>query len=93
MLWILTVEHNIRQQVHRLGEVVLRDGGIEHGVLLVSKGVQLPAHTLQGVDHLQGIAVLSAFEGHVLTEMRQSFLSRLLVTSPSRYLIATIHHL
>ena len=46
MLRILTVEDNIRQKPHRLGKMFFGYSGIEHGVLLVGKGIQLTAHTL-----------------------------------------------
>ena len=39
MLGIQAVEDNVCQQIHRLHEMILRNGGIEHGILLVGKRV------------------------------------------------------
>ena len=75
MLGILAMEDNISQDVYGLGKMLFRHGGIEHGVLLVGKGIQLASHALQGIDDLQSPPPLCALEGHVLTEMCQSFLA------------------
>ena len=80
MLRILTVEDDICQKPHSLGKMLFGYGGIEHGILLVSKGVQLTAHTFQVIDHLQGTALFRTLKGHVFTEMSQSFFPGLLIT-------------
>ena len=93
VLGIQAVKHDVRQQIHRLGEMLLRHGGIEHGVLLIGKGIKLAPHALQVVDHLQGTAPRRTLEGHVLTEVRQSLLARQFIARPSRNLITAIDHL
>ena len=72
MLGILTVEYDVGEHVHRLVEVFLGDGGVEDGIFLVGEGIQFAAHSLQGVNDLQGVTSLCALEGHVFTEVGQS---------------------
>ena len=92
LLRILTVEDNIRQHIHGLGEVLLRDGSIKSGVFLVGESVEFTTQALQGIDDLKGIALLRALEGHVLTEMGHTFLARLFITCSCSNLIATVDH-
>ena len=92
LLWILTVEDNIRQHIHSLGEVLLRDGSIKSGVFFVGESVKLTTQALQRVDDLKGIALLCALECHVLTEMGHTFLARLFVTGSCSNLVATVDH-
>ena len=100
-LWILTVENDVCQHVHSLWKVFFRDGSIETGVLLVGEGVQFTTQSFDGIDDLKGITARCALEGHVFTEMSQSFFANTrAVTYPSPFVsgarsdvIATIHHL
>ena len=91
-LRILAVEDDIRQQFDGQTEVVAVDGGIKRGIFLIGKSVELAAHTLQGVDNLQGVALTGALEGHVLAEVGQSLLAGGLVARAGGNLIAAIHH-
>ena len=80
VLGISTVEDDIRQHIDSVHEVFFGDGCIEDGILLIRKGIQLATHAFEGIDDLQGMAALSTLEGHVLTEMGQSFFSRQFIT-------------
>ena len=93
VLGIGAVEDDVRQQVDGLGEVFFGDGSVVDRVLLIGKGIQLTAYTLEGIDDLQGVATLGALEGHVLAEMGQTFLARQFVTGTSCYLVAAVDHL
>ena len=92
LLWILAMEDDIRQYVHGLGEVLLRDGSIEGSVFLVGKCVEFTTQTLQSIDDLKGIAFFRSLEGHVLAEMGHALLTRTLIARSCSYLIATVDH-
>jgi len=91
-LRVLAVEDDVGQQVSGAVEMVAVDGGVVGGVLLVSKGVQLAAHALQGVDDLQGVAPLRALEGDVFAEVGHSLFAGGLMAGARSYLIATVDH-
>jgi hypothetical protein len=92
VLWILTAEDDIRQQVNGTRKVLLLDGCIEGGVLLVGKGVQVAAHTLQAVQYLDGRTASGALEAHVLAKVCHAFFACRLMARPCGKAYATINH-
>ena len=49
-----TAEDDVAQQVDRLIQVVFQDSSIEHRILLIGKGIEVAAHTLQTIEYLNG---------------------------------------
>ena len=52
LLWVDTLEYDVRQQVDGPWQVLFQDGRIEDGILLVGEGIQVTAHLLQTVENL-----------------------------------------
>ena len=93
VLRILTVEDNVGKHIDSLDEMLFGDCCVKDSVLLVRKGIQLSAHTLQGIDNLQRISTFGPLEGHVFAEVGETILREYLVTSACLYLITTVNHL
>jgi hypothetical protein len=60
LLRVDTTEHDITEQVDSPVQVVFQNGGIEHGILLIGKSIQVAANTLQAVQNLDRRALPSA---------------------------------
>ena len=75
-LRILAMEDDIREQIHCLGEMLLEDGGIINGVLLVGEGIQFASQCLQTVDDGKGATAFCALKSSVLAEMGNTLLAR-----------------
>ena len=74
--------------------MILGDGCVVDGIFLIGECIEFATQSFYGVDNLQGVATLSALEGHVLTEMRQPFLfPKPFVTGACSYLITAVDHL
>ena len=86
------MEDDVAQQIDRTGYMLVQKGGVEHRVGLGCEGVEFSAHAFKRVDDVDGVAARRPFEGGVLAEVRQSFLSGQLVASTSRQLVAAIHY-
>ena len=59
--------------------MLLEDGGIENGVLLVGVCIKIAAHPFKTVEYLKGGTATGALETDMLAEMRQSLVARLFV--------------
>ena len=87
------MEHDVGKQIHCPGDVLLQDGRIIYGALLVGVGIEVAAHALQAVENVPRLAPLSALEGDVLAEMGESFFARFLIAGAGVYLITAIYYL
>jgi hypothetical protein len=74
------IENDITKHIDSFHEMLTLDGTVIHCIFLVRESIEFSTQTLNGVDNLYGRALLCAFEGKMLTEMGQSFLTRLLMT-------------
>ena len=72
--------------------MIFQHSGIEHRIFLVGKRIQFTTHLLDAVHDLQGGPLGSPLERNMLAEMRQSFITRLLITGTCRYLIAAVNN-
>lgn len=90
-----TTAQQINDQFSATSEILGRLIAVseQYGILLVGKSIQLTAHALQGIDHLQGTTVLCTLEGHVFTKMCQTLLVRQFIATSHRQVISTPHHL
>ena len=86
------MEDDIRQHINSLGKVLLQYRRIIDRVFFRGKGIQIATHTLQTINHLQGMTTVRPLKSDMLTEMSQSLLSHFLITSSGSYDIAAIHH-
>ena len=60
------MEHDVGKQIYCSGDVLLQDGRIIYGALLVGVGIEVAAHALQAVENVPRLAPLSALEGCLL---------------------------
>ena len=93
VLRIGAVEHDVGEQVNGFRQMLAQHGSIEDGVFLVGEGVDVSAHAFQFVQYPHSVAPLRSLERHVLAEVRQSFLSCLLVARSCCYLKAAVNHI
>ena len=70
------VDGQVRQHIHRQGQILINDLGIQAGAVLAGKGVQLTAHRIHFLGNLPGGAVSGALEHHVLQEVGQTVFRR-----------------
>ena len=73
--------------------MLLLDGGIKRGILLIGKGIQVATQLLQTIDNLDGVAMLGALKRQMLAEVSHTLLARQLITRAGSYLVATVNHL
>ena len=91
-LGISAMKDNIGQHVNSLCQMLFQNSSIINRVFFHCKGIEITAHTLQGIQNLQGTAALRSLEGGVFHEMRQTFIARHFMASSRRYFITTIDH-
>ena len=93
LLWIDATEDNVTEQVYRPIQMVLQDGGIEYRIFLIGKGIEVATHTLQTIQYLQRLALLSTLKSCMFTEMSQPILAQSLLTGTSIDTNTTVDHL
>ena len=91
-LRIFAAEDDVAEHVDGLTQVAARHRAVVGGLLLRGEGVQLAAHALYGIDHLQGAAAGRALEAEVLAEVGQPFLARRLVAGAGAHGNAAVDH-
>ena len=70
---------DVRQQIHRQGQMVIGHLDVERGQFLAREGVHDPAHGIDGRGDVEGAAALRALEEHMLDEVRHTVVGRRLV--------------
>ena len=80
VLRIYAVEDDVCQQIDGPREMLALDGGIEDGVFLVGKGVEVAADRFEAVEYLYGRALGRPLKGGMLTEVRQAFFTSSLLS-------------
>ena len=72
--------------------MVAEHSRVVEGVLLVSKGIEVAAHTLQAVDDVERPAALGTLKRHMLAEMSQSLVARSLMARSGSYAKSAVDH-
>ena len=86
------LEHYVGEQLGSPAEMLTHEGGIDHGLFLVGKGVKVAPHCLHAVQDVPGTAVTGALEEQVLQVMGHAALLFLLIARAAIYHKATVGH-
>ena len=92
MLGLFAAEDDVTKQIDSPGKVFALYGRIEHGVLLVGKGVEIASDTLQVIEDLQGRTTTRSLERRMFAKMGQSLLARCLMTGTGIDAYAAVNH-
>lgn len=68
------MEKHVAEEFKTAGEVLRKRGGVDTGLLLGGKGVELPSHPVDTVEDVEGSAMLGTLEYGMLYEMGHPFL-------------------
>ena len=93
VLGIGAVKHHIGKQRDGFGYMLLLDGCIKRGILLIGKGIQVATQLLQTIDNLDGVAMLGALKRQMLAEVSHTLLARQLIACAGSYLVTAVNHL